>query len=186
MKLNWTRGFDRIAVLIAIPMAILGFFYISKQYSQSKAVSVYLYQNEKDEILDVRNTSNSQSSSDFDLLYDHFLVKKIFDFPSKNGVIAEGREELKSQSEKSPIAKRVLDRALSKKNADPNGALVDQNFGLKHFSEEDWLLIPSKTKRALYGILGAISFSFVTIVSICLPFRVFPIIYRWIKNGFIQ
>ena len=43
MKKNWIKGLDRIAILLAIPIAVFGFLFTEKKYSEKKSVPIFTY-----------------------------------------------------------------------------------------------------------------------------------------------
>ncbi len=178
-KISWVKGFDRIAILVCIPIAIFGAYYCSKKYSESKAVWVYLTKEEQKEFESTYKKENPRANS-LDLF---FSKHEIFDAPELNGIIAEGKNNLKKQSEKSEIASLILNRAFENKNADPEGGLVNYSFGLET-PGTGWLLVPSKTKRYFAGFLGAIAFPIAIFFSIRFSFRTLPRIFKWIRTGF--
>lgn len=173
-KRNWVRGFDRVAIVLAIPMAIFGTYYCPKKYAESKAVLVVLSNNEEIE-LGIYHKKK-------DPLY--FLDPGLFGDSDKYGVIVEGINNL-SQAGLDSAAHYALDRAIEN-GGDPDGSLVEWGkFGLKYGYFNDCVcLIPSKFKRYLVGAAGAISFFTVTILGIGLLTRLVPRFCCWLRDGF--
>lgn len=180
MKKNWIKGLDRIAILLAIPIATIGGYYSSNVITKSQSVWVY-FTSEDDAELEAYNKELSQTKDSF------FNFKRncsdIFGF-SWDGVLANGEKELKEQSKKHPIATRVLNRAFSE-GGDLHGTLVkNREFGLSYVFDDEVSLIPRKSKRYMFSILGGVGIAFGFIFGIGLTTRVVPRIYQWVKDGF--
>lgn len=187
MKTNWKKGIDRIAILIALPMAFFGGAYSSKYYAESKAVWVYLTADEEAQLQQAYNALPESEKKMFSSLHKKMWVG----FSQKNGIICEGKTGLADNIEKYPISKNALDRAL-KEDADPHGALVkNKRFGIEYFFDDQISLVPRTSKRCLAAALGALGFAILTILSIGLTTRIIPRaikllvrIFRWVKEGF--
>lgn len=177
-KKNWIRGLDRIALLTAIPAAIFGTYYCSKDYTESKAVSVYLT-NDEEEQLDLIYKTKLQPT-----ISDYVEARQIFDYPNSNGIVANGEEELQQQALKHPFGKQVLDRAFYQ-GGDPKGTLVENGrFGLSYGPADELSLIPPKSERYAIGALGAIVFSMTLILGVGLSTRIISRVIQWLKDGF--
>lgn len=190
-KKNWVKGFDRIALVSAIPMAIFGTYYCPKKYAESKAVWVIVTDDAKAAARAIKrgkDIARGIDPSKYDI-FDDLAARRVFDYPQENGVIADGLEELRQQGDKSSIAKQILDKVLQYKGADPNGTLVcNGKFGLDSPQDlvfkDEISLIPSKSKRYLIGAAGALGFFATTILGIGLLTRCIPRLCRWLKDGF--
>jgi len=175
-KKNWIRGFDRIAILLAIPIAVLGFLYSSKKYSEKKAMNVYYIEE------DAQKEEKFYKAFPEEKKKDTFLIgSRYIDGPK--GILADGKNELKRSSDQCMQLKFALERA-AKAGGDPNGTLVNKKtFGIGN-KEYGLCLMPRKSKRYAVGACGAIGFAFLTILSIGLSTRGIPRIVKWIKEGF--
>jgi len=184
-KKNWIKGFDRITVLVAIPVAIWGGFYSCNRYSEDNSVFVMLPEENKE-------LSSEHFQKEHETKYDFFRGpfkqhKRVFSLPKNDGIIAEGRQELNQQRERHPRAKFALDQAVED-GGDPNGTLVMLRGELGFepgLSDDLTILLPSKFKRYGIGILGAIGFALGTILASCSFNRGIPATFRWVKNGFL-
>ncbi len=156
-KRNWVKGFDRIAILLAIPIAIFGFSFTVKKYSEKKAVRVFAAQHH------------------FDRLFDIIELTESLGLSESNKIIAHGRKALMKISEDLNIKFR-LGKAYAK-GGDPHGSLVID-------SDDFIILIPRRSKRYAAGVGGALGFALITILSIALPVRIISKTIKWIGKGF--
>ncbi|MES2122536.1 MAG: hypothetical protein V4492_07150, partial [Chlamydiota bacterium] len=89
-KLNWVRGLDRVAIVLAIPAAIWGAKLSKNEYVKSRAVMVCMTQEEQARLArEVYHLNNLFPS-----------VRYFFEHAEANGFIAEGKEELREVSMK--------------------------------------------------------------------------------------
>lgn len=168
---KWPRGFDRIAILLAMPMAVLGFNYSSEHYKKIKMVTISLTEKEKSDLQNKYLASLDKEPDIFDVIeMEHF-----YGFPNSKGIIANGQKELSKIKNKDINLKNSLDRAI-KEGGDPQGLLIEKNSEIS--------LIPSKPKCFFIGITGALAFVISTIIFIGLSIRIIPAIFKWIKEGF--
>lgn len=183
---NWPRGFDRIAILLAIPIAVWGFKYSSEKYEISKEVMITLTKNE-DFCLKNKCLSSLDEKPD---IFDQILCENFFGFPKQNGIIAQGRKELQKIKEKNIHLKNILDRVIQE-GGDPKGTLIEkkEKWVLDDNKDEkveikSIYLIPSKFKCYIAGTYGAFGFALITILSIGLITRIIPKTIKWVKEGF--
>ncbi len=158
-KVNWIKGLDRIAILLVIPIAILGFFYFSNQYAKIKAKNVYLLEE------------------------DYLRAKEFKLYNAQTNVYDKELDELTKQS----IALHICAKErIIKNGGDLKGELVNANLKqigyVPTIEEQIIYLIPRKSKRYSVGILGSLVFSLIAALSIGLTTRSI----RWIKKGFYE
>jgi hypothetical protein len=187
--MNWIKGFDRVALLLAIPIAVLGFSYSSKQYAKKKAVYVWL--TDEEEAAVIKNRKDKQKWIEYGRpLFPERETP--FGYAGEKGVIANGDKELKKIKESDPILKSSLEEAM-KDGGDPKGMLVSDNYFNMEYSNTLIYLIPSSLKRYIVGVLGAIGFGVITVLSVGLLTRLCPKafkminrVFKWIKDGFFK
>ncbi len=176
MKRNWIRGFDRIAILLAFPMAIYGTLYVSKKFAESKGEWVYLTSEEEKVFKDCASSRGGD-------IFKQFGEIIVFGWKS-NGVVADGKKELEEFVKQHPITEKALQRAIES-GADCNGTLVNNKvFGLSYWFEDQTTLLPRTSKRYAAGMVGAITFAFATFACVGLLTRFTPKLTRWLREGF--
>ncbi len=180
MKKNWVKGLDRIAILLAVPVFLIGAFYSSKKFSERKGVVVYSCENDLEKaraIFDALPKGNK----------DFYLLIFPVDGPKRNGVLANGAEELTQRRNESMLMDIALSRAIED-GGDPKGTLVNKKtFGVDVGADHvDLCLIPNQWKRWAVGIVGGIGFSIATLFGIGLSTRYLPRLFHWVREGFIS
>ncbi|NGX48089.1 MAG: hypothetical protein K1000chlam3_01478 [Chlamydiae bacterium] len=178
MKMNWIKGLDRVAILLAIPIAIFGWKYSSKKYAESKAVSVYTTYEEDLKIkqLEKEDAENAE--------FPIFGTIVLLGWPDKKGVFAEGHKGLAQHIEEYPMSKGPLQRAIEK-GGDPSGTLVEnKRFGLKNLLDDEMSLLPRPSKRYLSGAIGSLIFISLLFLGVSISTRVIPRIIIWVIAGF--
>ena len=176
-KRNWIKGLDRIAILLAIPIALFGFSYGVNKYSKQKSIDVYY--TEKDKL---------RAEKRYELLSEEEKEGKMiprFQFiGGDDGIVANGKEELERLTVISDMLKFAIERAV-KQGGDLNDTLISKKTFWKMNCDDDELcLIPRKFKRYAVGGGGALGFALITILSVGVTTRCVPRTVRWIKKGF--
>lgn len=180
MKINWIKGLDRVAVLLVIPIALAGWMYSSKKYSECKAVEVYTTYEEDLKMKQIAKEDAEIASEEFPIFGELLLLG----WPNKNGVFAEGRLGLAQHIEEFPMSKGPIERAIER-GADPAGTLVEnKRFGLKSLESDEMSLLPRPSKRYLAGAIGSLISASLLFFAVSVSTRIIPRIIRWVVDGF--
>jgi hypothetical protein len=182
-KKNWMRGFDRIAILLALPIAIFGSYYISKAVAESQGVLVYLTSKEESACIKASREFINAMEKEFIIDTTEMANFLIFGFHDHK-IIADGKNGLAALCKDNSIANRALNRAFAEGGDLCGSLVVNQNRWLKNMPKDAIVLIPRKSKRYMFGILGGVGIALSFVLGAGLAIRGVPKIIRWVKHGF--
>lgn len=171
MKINFVKGFDRLAILLSIPLALFGFKYIHYEYVMKNAVEVVYLESDREESKAIYDQLIAEGESGI------FPISMRFKC-SPGAVLAKDKDELIKRVHSSPSLKVAYVRAV-RLGGDAEGMLVNgKDYGINN--QDQLYLLPRLSKRLGVGILGALGFGGGIILLIGIVSRSF----RWVCRGF--
>jgi hypothetical protein len=178
--MNIIKGFDRIAILLTIPLSIWGAYHSYCEFTNQNKIQVFLTEEEENELENSYRGLFGEKN-----IFTYIDHKQVFSSPKNNGIIAEGEKELYLQSTRNHLAKSALDRAYEW-GGDQQGTLVEDREWDNLHSRYILYLLPRNSKRLIAGFFGAIYYTATIALGIILFTRIISRSYRWIKNGFLS